>query len=160
MTDVNHLLPCVTVLPPFLLFYTIVQRPHRCQTFTGPSMDRLAVSVVLLAGISCQLAPNRTWPNHVSLNRAARQLQVSHLQEIGRSAVDAPILYLNQKKPKRKGPAGGPFSGSSAFNYVSFVVGVLTLVVNINNNNLAGNNINANLNSNNANQVFLSYTLV
>ena len=96
----------------------------------------------------------------MSLNRAARQLQVSHLQEIGRSAVDAPILYLNQKRPKRKGPAGGPFSGSSAFNYVSFVVGVLTLVVNINNNNLAGNNINANLNSNNANQVFLSYTLV
>jgi hypothetical protein len=130
-------------------------------------MDRLAVSVVLFAGISCQLAPNRTWPNHVSLNRAPRQLQVSHLQEIGRSAVDAPILYLNQKKPKRKCPAGGPFSGSSAFNYVSFVVGVLTLVVNINNNinnnnnnnNLAGNNINANLNSNNANQVFLSYTL-
>eukprot|EP00090_Calanus_glacialis_P007386 TRINITY_DN15831_c0_g1_i2.p1 TRINITY_DN15831_c0_g1~~TRINITY_DN15831_c0_g1_i2.p1 ORF type:complete len:353 (-),score=97.92 TRINITY_DN15831_c0_g1_i2:51-1109(-) len=79
-----------------------------------------------------------------------------------------PTMYMGKKKKLRTcANMNGILGGSNAFNYVSFVMAVLTLVVNVNNNinnnnnNLnqanintaSNNNANANSNNNNANVV-------
>ena len=81
---------------------------------------------------------------------------------------DMPTMYMGKKKKLRTcANMNGILGGSNAFNYVSFVMAVLTLVVNVNNNinnnnnNLnqanintaSNNNANANSNNNNANVV-------
>ncbi|KAK7080534.1 hypothetical protein SK128_001361 [Halocaridina rubra] len=81
-----------------------------------------------------------------------------------------PSLYLRQKQPKRcMGSASASvFTGGNALDYMSFLVTVSTLILNINNNinnnnnnnnnnvnnNVQNSNVNTNLNSNNANQLF------
>ena len=81
---------------------------------------------------------------------------------------DMPSMYMGKKKKLRTcANMNGILGGSNAFNYVSFVLAILTLVVNTNNNinnnnnnlnqaNLntaSNNNANANSNNNNANVV-------
>jgi len=81
---------------------------------------------------------------------------------------DMPTMYMGKKKKMRTcANMNGILGGSNAFNYISFVMAVLTLVVNVNNNinnnnnNLnqanintaSNNNANANSNNNNANVV-------
>ena len=81
---------------------------------------------------------------------------------------DMPTMYMGKKKKLRTcANMNGILGGSNAFNYVSFVLAILTLVVNTNNNinnnnnnlnqaNLntaSNNNANANSNNNNANVV-------
>ena len=85
-----------------------------------------------------------------------------------RAKRDMPTMYMGKKKKLRTcANMNGILGGSNAFNYVSFVMAVLTLVVNVNNNinnnnnNLnqanintaSNNNANANSNNNNANVV-------
>ncbi|XP_042867995.1 putative uncharacterized protein DDB_G0282129 [Penaeus japonicus] len=61
-----------------------------------------------------------------------------------------PVMYMPGKKTKRKCvAAGGILSGHNAFSFLSFVTGVLSLVLNVN-NNINNNNDNNNLNDNNA----------
>lgn len=61
-----------------------------------------------------------------------------------------PVMYMPGKKTKRKCvAAGGIMSGHNAFSFLSFVTGVLSLVLNVN-NNINNNNDNNNLNDNNA----------
>ena len=79
-----------------------------------------------------------------------------------------PTMYMDKKKKMRTcANMNGILGGSNAFNYVSFVLAILTLVVNTNNNlnnnnnnlnqaNLntaSNNNANANSNNNNANVI-------
>ena len=79
-----------------------------------------------------------------------------------------PTMYMDKKKKLRTcANMNGILGGSNAFNYVSFVLAILTLVVNTNNNinnnnnnlnqaNLntaSNNNANANSNNNNANVI-------
>ena len=81
---------------------------------------------------------------------------------------DMPTMYMGKKKKLRTcANMNGILGGSNAFNYITFVMAVLTLVVNVNNNinnnnnNLnqanintaSNNNANANSNNNNANVV-------
>ena len=81
---------------------------------------------------------------------------------------DMPTMYMGKKKKLRTcANMNGILGGSNAFNYISFVLAILTLVVNTNNNinnnnnnlnqaNLntaSNNNANANSNNNNANVV-------
>ncbi|XP_047483816.1 uncharacterized protein DDB_G0287625-like [Penaeus chinensis] len=61
-----------------------------------------------------------------------------------------PVMYMPGKKTERKCvAAGGIMSGHNAFSFLSFVTGVLSLVLNVN-NNINNNNDNNNLNDNNA----------
>ena len=86
----------------------------------------------------------------------------------GRVKRDMPTMYMGKKKKLRTcANMNGILGGSNSFNYVSFVMAILTLVVNVNNNinnnnnNLnqanintnSNNNANANSNNNNANVV-------
>ena len=86
----------------------------------------------------------------------------------GRQKRDMPTMYMGKKKKLRTcANMNGILGGSNAFNYISFVLAILTLVVNTNNNinnnnnnlnqaNLntaSNNNANANSNNNNANVI-------
>ncbi|XP_042867996.1 exonuclease 1-like [Penaeus japonicus] len=90
----------------------------------------------------------------------------------GRAARDAgiPVIYMPGKKKKRKcSQVSGLLAGFNTFNYLTFVTGVITLVVNANNNinnnnnnnnlnnnnDISNNNVNANTNTQNANQVVI-----
>lgn len=65
-----------------------------------------------------------------------------------RSKRDMPTMYMGKKKKLRTcANMNGILGGSNAFNYISFVLAILTLVVNTNNN--------INNNNNNLNQVLM-----
>ena len=92
----------------------------------------------------------------------------SEQRETSRSKRDMPTMYMNKKKKLRTcANMNGILGGSNAFNTISFILAILTLVVNVNNNinnnnnNLnqanintaSNNNANANSNNNNANVI-------
>ncbi|XP_066984634.1 uncharacterized protein [Macrobrachium rosenbergii] len=61
-----------------------------------------------------------------------------------------PVMYMpGQKKKRQCVAAGGIFSGYNALSYLSFITGILSLILNVN-NNINNNNNNNNLNDNNA----------
>lgn len=79
-----------------------------------------------------------------------------------------PVIYMPGKKKKRKcSQVSGLLAGFNTFNYLTFVTGVITLVLNANNNinnnnnnnnlnnnnDISNNNVNANTNTQNGNQV-------
>nr|XP_027236683.1 myb-like protein W [Penaeus vannamei] len=81
-----------------------------------------------------------------------------------------PVIYMPGKKKKRKcSQVSGLLAGFNTFNYLTFVTGVITLVLNANNNinnnnnnnnlnnnnDISNNNVNANTNTQNANQVVI-----
>ncbi|XP_064089123.1 hybrid signal transduction histidine kinase K-like [Macrobrachium nipponense] len=88
-----------------------------------------------------------------------------------RDGAKVPVLYMPGGKKKRKcaDVNGGMLAGFNTFNYLTFVTGVITLVLNVNNNinnnnnnnnlnnnnDLSNNNVNANTNTQNANQVVI-----
>ncbi|XP_068249042.1 uncharacterized protein [Palaemon carinicauda] len=60
-----------------------------------------------------------------------------------------PVMYMPGEKKKRQCvAAGGIFSGYNALSYLSFITGILSLILNVN-NNINNNNNNNNLNDNN-----------
>lgn len=86
----------------------------------------------------------------------------------GRRSSNIPVMYMPGSKTKRKCVAvNGIFSGYNTFTYLSFITGLLSLVLNVNNNinnnnnnnnlndnnAISNNNVDANVNSNTANQV-------
>ena len=61
-----------------------------------------------------------------------------------RTKRDMPTMYMGKKKKLRTcANMNGILGGSNAFNYISFVLAILTLVINTN-NNLNNNNNNLN----------------
>ncbi|XP_047483888.1 homeobox protein 5-like [Penaeus chinensis] len=81
-----------------------------------------------------------------------------------------PVMYMPGKKKKRKcSQVSGLLAGFNTFNYLTFVTGVITLVLNANNNinnnnnnnnlnnnnDISNNNVNANTNTQNGNQVVI-----
>ncbi|XP_063599552.1 uncharacterized protein DDB_G0289917-like [Penaeus indicus] len=81
-----------------------------------------------------------------------------------------PVIYMPGKKKKRKcSQVSGLLAGFNTFNYLTFVTGVITLVLNANNNinnnnnnnnlnnnnDISNNNVNANTNTQNGNQVVI-----
>ncbi|XP_064089124.1 homeobox protein 13-like [Macrobrachium nipponense] len=71
-------------------------------------------------------------------------------QRTKRSTTGIPVMYMpGQKKKRQCVAAGGIFSGYNALSYLSFMTGILSLVLNVN-NNINNNNNNNNLNDNNA----------
>lgn len=83
-----------------------------------------------------------------------------------------PVIYMpgggaGAKKTRKCAQVNGLLGGFNTFNYLTFVTGVLTLVLNVNNNlnnnnnnnnlnnnnDISNNNVNANTNTQNANQV-------
>ena len=95
-------------------------------------------------------------------------VKISEQDPGGRQKRDMPTMYMGKKKKLRTcANMNGILGGSNAFNTVSFILAILTLVVNTNNNinnnnnnlnqaNLntaSNNNANANSNNNNANVI-------
>ena len=95
-------------------------------------------------------------------------VKISEHDPKGRQKRDMPTMYMGKKKKLRTcANMNGILGGSNAFNTVSFILAILTLVVNTNNNinnnnnnlnqaNLntaSNNNANANSNNNNANVI-------
>ena len=95
-------------------------------------------------------------------------VKISEQDSGGRKKRDMPTMYMGKKKKLRTcANMNGILGGSNAFNTISFILAILTLVVNTNNNinnnnnnlnqaNLntaSNNNANANSNNNNANVI-------
>ncbi|XP_066984635.1 uncharacterized protein [Macrobrachium rosenbergii] len=87
-----------------------------------------------------------------------------------RDGAKVPVIYMPGGKKKRKcADVNGMLAGFNTFNYLTFVTGVITLILNVNNNinnnnnnnnlnnnnDLSNNNVNANTNTQNANQVVI-----
>ncbi|XP_076068407.1 uncharacterized protein LOC143040852 [Oratosquilla oratoria] len=81
-----------------------------------------------------------------------------------------PVIYMPGRKKKRKcSQVQGILGGFNTFNYLTFVNGIITLILNVNNNlnnnnnnnnlnnnnDISNNNINSNSNTQNANQVVI-----
>ena len=76
--------------------------------------------------------------------RAKRDMPTMYLGKSERAKRDMPTMYLGKKKKLRTcANMNGILGGSNAFNYVSFVLAILTLIVQTNNNiNNNNNNLN------------------
>ncbi|KAG7173098.1 putative uncharacterized protein DDB_G0277255 [Homarus americanus] len=89
----------------------------------------------------------------------------------GKRGGGMPVMYMpgGGKKTRKCSQVNGLLGGFNTFNYLTFVTGVITLVLNVNNNlnnnnnnnnlnnnnDISNNNVNANTNTQNANQVVL-----
>lgn len=86
-----------------------------------------------------------------------------------RNESNVPVFYMpgGPKKTRNCAMVNGLLGGFNTFNYLTFVTGIITLILNVNNNlnnnnnnnnlnnnnDISNNNVNANTNTQNANQV-------
>ncbi|XP_071525383.1 uncharacterized protein [Panulirus ornatus] len=89
----------------------------------------------------------------------------------GAREAGAPVIYMhrNSRKTRKCAQVSGLLAGFNTFNYLTFVTGIITLILNVsnninnnnsnnnlnNNNDISNNNVNANTNTQNANQVVI-----
>ena len=93
---------------------------------------------------------NFEYSKHFNKNSTNKNLDINtKLLKQREKRSKMPVIYMPGQKKKRKcAHVTGILAGFNTFNYLTFVNGVITLVLNIN-NNINNNNNNNNLNNNN-----------